>query len=84
MLPCLNMGGKSMGKQGKSYDRLRRNTGQHRRILITMLVLGALLFAPVLWRLYVLMIRDYDYYSRLALGNQTRTTTVTGRRGEHI
>ena len=82
MLPCLNMGGNSMGKQGKSYDRLRRNTGQHRRILITMLVLGALLFVPVLWRLYVLMIRDYDYYSRLALGNQTRTTTVTGRRGD--
>ena len=68
-----------MGK--RRYDRLRFNTGQHRRILIAML-LGVLAFAPVLWRLYVLMIRDYDYYAQLALRNQTRTTTVTAHRGD--
>ena len=82
MLPCLTMGGSAMGKTGKEYDRLRRNSGQHRRIILTMLVLGLALFAPVLWRLYTLMIRDYDYYARKALGNQSRTTTVSAHRGD--
>ena len=72
-----------MGKQRKKqYDRLRMNTGQHRRITLTALVLGVLAFGPVLWRLYGLMVRDYDYYAGLALRNQTRTTTVTAHRGE--
>ena len=71
-----------MGRNGKEYDRLRRNTGQHRRICLVMLVLGVALFLPVLWRLYGLMIRDYDYYARKALGNQSRSTAVSGHRGD--
>ncbi len=71
-----------MGKQQKRYDRLRLNTGQHRRILLAMLALGLLAFVPVLWRLYDLMIEDYDYYASLALRNQTRTTAVTAHRGD--
>ena len=72
-----------MGKQRKKqYDRLRLNTGQHRRITVTALVLGLLAFVPVLWRLYDLMVRDYDYYASLALRNQTRTTFVSANRGE--
>ena len=39
-----------MGK--KQYDRLRMNSGQHRRILLTGLLLGMLGFVPVFWRLY--------------------------------
>ena len=72
-----------MGKQRKKqYDRLRMNSGQHRRITLTALVLGFLAFAPVLLRLYSLMVRDYDYYTSLALRNQTRSTTVMANRGQ--
>ncbi len=72
-----------MGKPGKKeYTRVRLDSGHHRRILLVMLVLGLLAFVPVLIRLYSLMISDYGYYSGLALRNQTRTTVVTGLRGE--
>ena len=71
-----------MGKKAANYDRLRYNTGQHRRIGITMLFFGVLAFVPVFWRLYDLMVCNYDYYAALALRNQTRTTQVAARRGE--
>ena len=72
-----------MGKpKGKSYERVRMDTGQRRRILAAMAVLGMLAFGPVFWRLYDLMVRSYDYYAGLALRNQTRTTPVSARRGE--
>ena len=71
-----------MGKTSKQYDRLRLNTGQHRRICITMLLFGVLAFLPVFWRLYDLMVKQYDRYAALALRNQTRTTAVTALRGE--
>ena len=71
-----------MGKTAKQYDRLRLNTGQHRRIYLTMLLFGVLAFLPVFWRLYDLMVRQYDRYAALALRNQTRTTSVTALRGE--
>ncbi len=71
-----------MGKKQKQYDRLRRNTGQYRRIILTASVLGLLAFVPVLMRLYDLMIRSYDQYAALALRNQTRTTTVMANRGD--
>ena len=71
-----------MGKKRKDFDRLRLNSGQHRRIMLVMLLLGLLAFVPVAWRLYNLMIENYDYYAGLALRNQTRTTTVTADRGD--
>lgn len=63
------------------YERVRMDTGQHRRILITAWLLGMLAFVPVLARLYSLMVLQFDYYSALAQRNQTRTTTVTADRG---
>ena len=80
---CLILGkaGGAM-KQQKRYQRLRGDTGQHRRILIVMAMLGVLAFGPVIWRLYDLMIANYDYYAGLALRNQSRTTSVSPRRGE--
>lgn len=66
----------------KEYDLLRLNSGQHKRILLVMLVLGILAFVPVGWRLYTLMIEQYEYYAGLALRNQTRTTSVTAHRGD--
>ena len=72
-----------MGKQRKKqYDRLRLSTGQHRRITLTALILGLLAFGPVLWRLYGLMVKEYDYYASLALRNQTRSTEVSANRGQ--
>ncbi|MBQ8748312.1 MAG: hypothetical protein IJZ14_00645, partial [Oscillospiraceae bacterium] len=70
------------GKAKKQeYNRIRKDTGQHRRITLTALFLGILAFIPVCMQLYTLMVRDYDFYARLALRNQTRTTPVTADRG---
>lgn len=71
-----------MGKKSANYDRLRFNTGQHRRIGVVMLFFGVLAFVPVFWRLYALMVQDYDFYAALALRNQTRSTAVAAQRGE--
>ena len=68
-------------KKRKEYARVRGDSGQHRRILAAMAVLGILAFIPVALQLYTLMVRDYDYYAALALRNQTRTTAVTADRG---
>ena len=46
-----------------------------------MILLGIAAFVPVVLQLYQLMITDFDYYSNLALRNQTRTTNVTAHRG---
>ena len=65
----------------KEYLRVRGDTGQHIRILAVMAVLGIAAFLPVALQLYSLMIGQYDYYSQMALRNQTRTTQVTAERG---
>ena len=46
-----------------------------------MLVFGLVAFIPVCAQLYRLMVYDYDYYSSLALKNQTRVTKVAADRG---
>ncbi len=68
-------------RKQKQYIRVRADSGQHRRILAVMAVLGVLAFIPVGCRLGLLMIDSYDYYSQMALRNQTRTTKVTADRG---
>ena len=69
-------------KTGKKEPaRLRGDTGQQQRIWVVMVFLGIAAFLPIGLRLYSLMISDYDYYARLALRNQTRTTAVTADRG---
>ncbi len=67
--------------KGKEFGRLRMDSGQHRRVMLTAALLGIAAFVPMLLRLYALMVRDYDYYSGLALRNQTRSTSVTADRG---
>ena len=64
------------------YERLRMDSGHHRRILLAAAVLGLLAFVPVALRLYDLMVTNYDYYAQLALRNQTRTTKVEAARGD--
>ncbi len=68
-------------KKRKHYQRVRLDSGQHRRILLVSILFGAVFFVPVALRLYSLMVTDYEYYSQLALRNQTRSTTVTADRG---
>ena len=69
-------------KQAKrEYSRIRGDTGQHIRILVVMAILGIAAFLPVALQLYLLMVGQYDYYSQMALRNQTRTTQVTADRG---
>ena len=68
-------------KKRKQYQRVRFDSGQHRRISIVAAVLGVVLFIPVALRLYQLMVTDYGYYAQLALRNQTRSTVVTPERG---
>ena len=74
------MGRKSEKK--REYNRLRLDSGQHKRIMLVMALLGALAFVPVGVRLYDLMVTNYDYYANLALRNQTRTTKVEADRGD--
>ncbi len=83
MLPIFRKGRDNMAKKSKKreYNRIRKDTGQHRRIGIVAILLGVLAFIPVTVQLFNLMVRDYDYYARLALRNQTRTTQVTADRG---
>ena len=73
------MAGRSKGK--RDYQRIRADSGQHRRILVLMLLLGLGAFLPTILRLYGLMVSDYEYYSGLALSTQTRSTKVTAPRG---
>ena len=70
----------SEGRQ--RYERMRMDSGHHRRILLTAAVLGILAFVPVGLRLYDLMVTNYDYYAQLALRNQTRSTRVEAPRGD--
>ena len=72
------MAGKEKHQQ---FVRVRADSGQHRRILLTGLLLGVLAFVPITIRLFNLMVTDYGYYADLALRNQTRTTRVSGQRG---
>ncbi len=65
----------------KEYTRLRGDSGQHKRIIVTGLILGVVAFIPLIARLYNLMVINYGYYSDLALKNQTRVTQVTADRG---
>lgn len=73
-----------MGKKPKkqTYERVRLDSSQHIRLMIVMAVLGVAALLLVIWRLYSLMILDYEYYAGLALRNQTRTTAVTASRGD--
>lgn len=75
-----NMAGKRAKKQ--AYTRIRADSGHHHRILLLMALLGVAGFLPTALRLYELMVLDYDYYTDLALRNQSRVTAVAAQRGK--
>ena len=70
-----------MKQQRREYHRVRKDSGQHRRILAVSLILGLLAFVPLGAQFFRLMVTEYDYYSRIALNNQTRSTRITADRG---
>lgn len=74
-----NMAGKRAKKQ--VYTRIRADSGHHRRILLLMALLAVAGFFPTALRLYELMVLDFDYYTDLALRNQSRVTAVAAQRG---
>lgn len=49
-----------MGRKKRELNRLRLDSGQHRRIMLVSALLGALAFLPVGLRLYNLMVTNYD------------------------
>ena len=71
----------AMKKGRKQYNRIRADSGQHQRIMAVTAMLGVLAFLPMALRLHQLMVTDYEYYSGLALRNQTRSTTIAAERG---
>ena len=71
-----------MARKRDPYERIRGDSAQQRRILLTALVLGVVAFVPIVIQLYRLMVIDHHYYADLALRNQSRTTGVTVDRGE--
>ena len=68
-------------REKRAFNRVRADSGQHRRVLLVAAILGVLAFVPTIVQLCNLMIINYEYYSDLALRNQTRTTRVMADRG---
>ena len=63
------------------YDRAKASHGVLRRTTFIMVLCGILLFIPLIWQLFQLMILDHDRYESSAISNQTRTTPVSANRG---
>ncbi len=51
------------------------------RTLFLMIVCGVVVFLPLIYTLYSLMINQHDYFEELAIDNQTRSTSITAARG---
>ena len=59
----------------------RANRTILRRTLFLMILCGIVLFIPLIFTLYKLMIVEHDKYEELAINNQTRSTNLTASRG---
>ena len=70
-----------LSKRKKEYRRIRADSGQHRRIMVLTALFALVAFVPTVIQMYRLMVVDHEYYTNLALRNQTRVTTVTANRG---
>ena len=81
LYPIKGRGNVRRSQKKKQYQRVRFDSGQHRRIIGLMALLGVLAFVPSAVQLHRLMITEYEYYQNMALRNQTRTTVVTADRG---
>ena len=64
-----------------AYDRAKAGHGVLRRTTFIMILCGLILFIPLIWQLFRLMIVDHDKYESQAISNQTRSTSVSADRG---
>ena len=64
-----------------TYDREKAGHGVLRRTTFIMIFCGILLFLPLIWQLFRLMIVQHDQYESQAISNQTRSTKVNADRG---
>ncbi|MEA4965800.1 MAG: penicillin-binding transpeptidase domain-containing protein [Oscillospiraceae bacterium] len=62
-------------------ERDRANRPLLSRTFILLVVCGVLVFIPLVFTLYKLMVSQHDYFEGLAISNQTRSTEVTASRG---
>ena len=69
------------GDQVRVYNREKADHGVLRRTVFLMVFCGALIFLPLIWQLFRLMILDHEKYETSAIDNQTRSTTVSADRG---
>ena len=67
--------------QKKPYNLEKASHGVLRRTTFIMLLFGVLLFLPLVWQLFKLMILDHDKYESGAIDNQTRTSVIHADRG---
>lgn len=51
------------------------------RTMIMMLICTVVLFTPLVFTLFRIMILEHDKYEKMAIGNQTKTTKLTAERG---
>ena len=69
-------------KLSRAEQSQRANRTILRRTLVLMVLLGVVVFIPLIVTLYNLMIRDHDYYEAQAIDNQTRYTSLSASRGQ--
>lgn len=52
------------------------------RTVLLMVLFGVAVFAPLLWKLYTIQIRDHDFYQSKAIDQQTMDNAVAASRGK--
>ncbi|MBP1736611.1 MAG: Cell division protein FtsI [Oscillospiraceae bacterium] len=72
---------KTIKPTDRGAERQRANSSMFCRIIILMIVFGAVIFMGLLVRLFYLQVIQHDFYEEKAVSQQTRSTTVTADRG---
>lgn len=67
--------------QPSTFDAQTANGTMLRRMLFLMVLFGVVAFGVVLIRLYIVQVKDHDYYESLAMEQQMRSTTIAADRG---
>ena len=70
-----------MANKKKKFNPEKANRKLLGRTMIIMVLCGVLLFVPVLFQLFGMMVLDHEEYESGAINNQTRSTSIEARRG---
>jgi stage V sporulation protein D (sporulation-specific penicillin-binding protein) len=65
----------------KKVDDKRANRMILGRTVFLMILCGVLIFIPLLVQLYIIQIKEHDFYEEKAIGQQTRDTLIAADRG---